>query len=353
MGAPRPNISRPATPGGRVRGGKGSKSEHFSPRTVRLVDGRRIKFAAARSVGDRIRKLADVQRGRISREQLLASGIKPSAITRRLHSGDLEPVHRGVYALPNTAEIPLAPETAALLACGEGAVLSHHSAVTLWGLRPGTARPIHVTIDGRRGCPKPQGVNVHRSRTLLPADGRTCRGLPITSPARTLLDAAATLPDRDVERMLDRGTVHAPDPHAKSGPGSALTRRRSSGAANPGPRGGRIHPLNPDRLSARRKAPSADSRRRPSRTPAPEITVLDYRLDFFWPGLKLAVEVDAYGTHGSRTRFEADRRRDARLLTERGITVLRLTKSAIEQRPWEAIGLLARAIGQREALLAA
>jgi len=77
--------------------------------------------------------------------------------------------------------------------------------------------------------------------------------------------------------------------------------------------------------------------------------VLGYRLDFFWPALGLAVEVDAYGTHGSPCRFEADRRRDARLLTERGITVLRLTQAAIDERPFEAIAVLARAIGRREA----
>jgi len=78
--------------------------------------------------------------------------------------------------------------------------------------------------------------------------------------------------------------------------------------------------------------------------------VLGFRLDFFWPQLGLAVEVDAYGTHGSRRRFEADRRRDARLLADKGISVLRLTKSGIEERPFEVIALLARAIGQREAV---
>jgi very-short-patch-repair endonuclease len=77
--------------------------------------------------------------------------------------------------------------------------------------------------------------------------------------------------------------------------------------------------------------------------------MLGYRLDFFWPDLALAVEVDAYGTHGSRARFEADRRRDARLLTEKGIVVLRLTRARIEDRPFETISLLARTIGQREA----
>ena len=55
--------------------------------------------------------------------------------------------------------------------------------------------------------------------------------------------------------------------------------------------------------------------------------VLDYRLDFLWPELRLALEIDAYGTHGSRARFESDRWRDARLLAEAGIIVLRVTEA--------------------------
>lgn len=89
--------------------------------------------------------------------------------------------------------------------------------------------------------------------------------------------------------------------------------------------------------------------------PGPQLQapMLGYVLDFFWPELKLAVEVDAYGSHGSVARFEADRRRDARLLTERGIATLRFTRAAVEDRPLEVLGLLARAVGQREALRAA
>ena len=78
--------------------------------------------------------------------------------------------------------------------------------------------------------------------------------------------------------------------------------------------------------------------------------VLDYRLDLYWPQLGLAVEVDGYGAHGSRARFESDRRRDARLLTEAHIVVLRLTALAIGTRPLEVTAVLARALAQREAL---
>jgi very-short-patch-repair endonuclease len=82
--------------------------------------------------------------------------------------------------------------------------------------------------------------------------------------------------------------------------------------------------------------------------PTFQVYVLGYRLDLYWPALKLVVEVDSYGTHGSPTRFEADRRRDARLLAEKGIVVMRVTKAAIRERPFETIALISRAIVERE-----
>jgi very-short-patch-repair endonuclease len=242
----------------------------------------------------------------------------------------------------------LATEAAALLACGEGAALSHHSAATLWELRPGQARPVHVTIQAHRGFPKPPGVTVHRSRILLPADIRIQENLPVTSPARTLLDVAATLPDRDVERLL--GEAIFGRRLVTSGQIGALLRRAGG------------HP------GRRRLARVADMDVRHTGTESPphetlfeliraaglpeprtEVQVLEYRLDLYWPELNLAVEVDAYGTHGSRQRFEADRVRDARLFAEMGITVIRITGDTIEQRPNEALALVSRAIGQREA----
>jgi very-short-patch-repair endonuclease len=186
--------------------------------------------------------------------------------------------------------------------------------------------------------------------TISSADVRLYEGLPVTSPARTLLDVSATLTDREVEILLDEGlfarriltAAQLDDVLARAGnhPGRARLARVA-----------RAHTA----------STSTDSRPeermftliRAADLPEPQLQayVLGYRLDFFWPELRLALEVDAYGTHGSRRRFESDRRRDARLLTERGVTVLRITDAAIEQRPFEAVGLVARTIGQREAAL--
>jgi very-short-patch-repair endonuclease len=154
--------------------------------------------------------------------------------------------------------------------------------------------------------------------------------------------------DRDVERLLDEGLFalriltlsQVRDVLARAGQHSGRG-RLARVAAN-------------HTRSTRTESPPEEallSWIRAAGLPEPELQthMLGYRLDLFWPELKLAVEVDAYGTHGSPARFEADRRRDARLLTEKAIAVLRLTRSTIEQRPLEAIGLVARAIGQREA----
>jgi very-short-patch-repair endonuclease len=295
-----------------------------------------------------IAEIAELQRARVSREQLLAAGMTTSAIARRLRNGRLERVYSGVYALPHTKDLPFAVETAALLAAGADAALSHHSAATLWGLRPGVARPVHLIIPAGRGGPTPLGVELHRSRTLTSADIRIHDDLPVTSPARTTLDVAASLPDRDVERLLDEAlftrriltTEQVRDVLARAGnhPGRARLARVAAD-----------HTESTKTDSAPEEKLLSLIRAAGLPEPRTQALVLGYRLDFFWPGLNLAVEVDAYGTHGSQRRFESDRRRDARLLSERQIVVLRMTKIAIEARPLEVIAMLARAIGRRAA----
>lgn len=352
MGASRPTATRRSPGAGDLLGEKGARSDPSVPRTVTLIDGRRVGVDVDASNDARISLIAERQRGCVSRRQLLHAGVERSAIKRRLRNGRLDLVHRGVYRLPHTAGLPLATETAALLACGERAVLSHHSAATLWGLRVGVARPVHVTIPGNRGCPAPEGVRIHRSVTLAGADVRLHDGLPCTSPARTILDVAATLTDRDVEQMVDDGlfvqriltVAQLRDTITRAGrhPGRARLTRVAANHT----RTQRTDSPPEERLLQLLRAAGLPE-------PSTQVPILDYRLDFFWAELRLAVEVDAYGTHGSPSRFEGDRRRDARLLTEKGITVIRLTRAAIEERPGEALALIARAIGRREAALGA
>ena len=176
---------------------------------------------------------------------------------------------------------------------------------------------------------------------------RIHRGLPVTSPARTLLDAAATLPDRDVERTLDEALFfrrivtrrEIGDVLRRAGghPGRARLARAASAAGGAGPNR-RTDSRPEERLL--QLITAAD-------LPAPQTRahLLGFRIDFYWPNHRLAVEVDTYGTHGSPRRFASDRRRDARLLSELGIVVIRFTDIEIERRPLEVVATVARALG--------
>jgi hypothetical protein len=92
---------------------------------------------------------------------------------------------------------------AAVLAAGKGAVLSHATAATAWALRPPGAGAVHVTVPGDPGRKRRAGVRVHRSRTLTPRDATSHRGIPITTPARTIIDLATTISGRRLEQALD------------------------------------------------------------------------------------------------------------------------------------------------------
>lgn len=313
-------------------------------RVVRVLGACTVTIAPDATRDGVIATLAGAQRGRMARWQLLAAGVSDHAIGRCLRGGRLVRRHRAVYAVPHSDQLPLAPDAGAVLACGPGALLCDHSAAVLWGLRPGVADPVHVVVPfGQRGPARDPAIVVHRTRLLSPADARLHQGLPVTSPARTVLDLAARLPERDVEQMLDeglfvrrllsRGELRATLRRAGGHPGRAALAR----IATRHTRSTKTDSRPEERLLLLVRAAGLPE-------PQHQVHALGYRLDLFWPQLKLAVEVDRYGTHGSPGRFERDRRRDARLLAELGIAVLRITDLQIEHRPYEVIATLARAI---------
>src|SRR5205823_3806698 len=106
MGArSKPTLSRIHAPASEVRCGQESKNDPCRPRTVNLIGDRRLRVASDAPTDARIRAVAERQRGRAARGQLLASGVSAGAIKRRLHTGRLERVYQAVYAMPNTADL--------------------------------------------------------------------------------------------------------------------------------------------------------------------------------------------------------------------------------------------------------
>jgi very-short-patch-repair endonuclease len=206
---------------------------------------------------------------------------------------------------------------AAVLAVGPGAVLSHISAATLWGIlgsRPrGASRsveqPIHVTVGDARGGRR--GIRVHRSRTLRPDQVTVCKGIPATTPSRTLAD---------LRPVLRRSALAA-----------ALRQAEFLGLP--------LDPaLEPDRTRSELEGKLLALCRR-HRLPRPEVNVrvASFTVDFLWRDRRLVVEVDGYRAHGTRSAFESDRARDVELRLL-GYEVLRFTWRQLTERPKEVAG---------------
>src|SRR5919106_2566345 len=88
--------------------------------------------------------IASRQHGVITIAQILATGMSRAAVKRRVAAGRYFPVHRGVYAVGHKALSVEGRWMAAVLACGEGAALSHRSAAELWGMLKPAPAPVHV-----------------------------------------------------------------------------------------------------------------------------------------------------------------------------------------------------------------
>jgi very-short-patch-repair endonuclease len=287
-----------------------------------------------------IARLASRQRGVISRTQLLEAGLTRNAIDIWLRSRRLHPLYRGVYLLGHAHPAAGARELGAVLACGPGAVISHLSATALWRLLRLETEVVEVTVAGRDRRHR-RGIRLHRVRTLDRRDVHKLGGIPITTPARTLLDVAAALPARNLEQALAeaqaRRLVHR----------SHLTSLLARYPTRPGTRALR-------QLIAADTAPAltrseAEERFlaliRAAELPAPEVNarLAGYEVDFLWREQGLVVEVDGFTFHGSRAAFERDRRRDADL-TARGFRVIRVTWQQIVDAPEALVVRLATAL---------
>lgn len=168
------------------------------------------EFAVDRAIRGELRidaaiaALADRQWGLVTRPQLVALGLSHDAIDRRLRSGYLHPVHRGVYAVGHRVLRTEAHHLAAVLASGPGAALSHRSAAALWAIRPTSRTRIDVTVP-RRNRPR-KGIDLHYA--VLPPDELTIlHGIPVTTLSRTILDFAAVSPPHHVERAMTEAEV--------------------------------------------------------------------------------------------------------------------------------------------------
>lgn len=277
-----------------------------------------------------IRSLAGEQHGVVARWQLVARGVAGHLITQRVKAGRLQVLHRGVYSVGPLRD-PLEADTAAVLACGSTAVLSHRSAATLWEiLRPEPGGGLlHVSI--RRGHPAPApSIRLHRIPGLLTDETTSFEGIPVTTPARTLLDLAASAILRELEQALARALREGRvQPHELA---TLLSRYRHR-AGTRALRALLDRDIEPALTRSKAEALFLELIRR-ARLPAPEINVRvrGFEVDFLWRQARLIVEVDGYAFHSSQPMFERDRERD-RVLMAGGFRVLRVTWRQLTRGP--------------------
>ena len=253
----------------------------------------------------------DRQFGVASHDQLVADGVHAQAIFEASDKLRLRPLWRSIYAIGHTALRREGWWYAALLACGEGAVLGDRSAAQFWRLESGPMFPIATFASGDRGR-KLSRIDARRTK-LVPGETTTVDGIRVTTPARTLIDLCAhRTPQRRrelVERAQDTKSFDAEQVRAGLEAHPRQPGRRALldflDLLKPKEDGTRSHL---ERLFLPLTSRAA--------LPRPLINhkILGRRRDFVWPDLRLVIEVDGYAYHSSRQAIRRDKARDRELL---------------------------------------
>lgn len=313
--------------------------------------------------GDRqVAAIAARQHGVVSISQLRHAGVTEDAVRRRVRSGRLHRVHRGVYSVGHVRLSREGIWMAAVLACrgcavpGDdrfgcrltsrdgwpndrwstaeagslpvlsywGATLSHRSAAALWGLLPVGTGSVDVSVPSGGGRARRRGIRLHRRPSLLPADVTLRSGIPVTTPARTIADLRRSASGRSPlisARELRRAIRQAEVLGLPIGPAPERDRTRSE--------------LERDFLRLCRR----------HRLPAPEVNVRVGRhlVDFLWRERRLVVETDGFRYHRGRSAFEDDRQRDLELRAQ-GYELLRLSARQVSGEAGRVAEVLRQAL---------
>jgi very-short-patch-repair endonuclease len=222
---------------------------------------------------------------------------------------------------------------AAVLASGPGALLSHRTAATLWGLRGYSGGAVQVTVPRKSTSTK----RIRRHVSEVPPDERSeDEGIPVTSVHRTIFDLAATEDVDTVMAMIKEAEYLGR--YERLSLWDLLERY-------PGRRGSRNLRFALKRLKEEptgRKRSRLEERFAPflrrHRLPLPRFNdwiLLDskrFQVDCHWPGTGEIVELDGWEGHSSRSAFREDRARD-RALRVAGYSVTHLTWNQLDDEP--------------------
>jgi very-short-patch-repair endonuclease len=230
---------------------------------------------------------------------------------------------------------------AAVLVCGDGAVLSHSSAASLWRIGFEVRDVIEVSLPSpfqkRRS-----GLRIYRRESLQERDTTKEHGIPVTTPIQTLIDLSLRFDRRGVERMINEADkydlVHPPELRR------ALDERAGERGVAPLRQilDRRTFRLTKEELE-RRFLPLASKADLP--VPLTGQIVNEFEVDFYWPDLGLVVETDGLRYHRTPAEQARDRLRD-QAHTAAGLTQLRFTHEQVRYEPEHVVRILAQTVSR-------
>ena len=279
-------------------------------------------------MGGDVWTLVRKQHGVIARCQLIELGFSSKAIEHRMREGRLHPVGRGVYAVGRPELTRYGRWMAAVLSCGPEAVLSHESAAALWGIRADRGARIEVSVPAHVARRRPALV-VHRRAELHAGELTQHKGIPVTSPALTLLDLAGRLERDALEAAINEADkFDLIDPEGLRKVLDGFGRRRGVALLRE-TLDRRTFTLTRSKLE-RLFLPIA--RRAGLSRPETGVEVNGFVVDFYWPELGLVVETDGLRYHRTPAQQARDRLRDQAHLAA-GMTPLRFTHAQVAFEP--------------------
>lgn len=295
----------------------------------------------------RLAAIAENQHGLITAGQALVAGLTDQGIAHRLRSGRWHRVHNGVYRIAGQPRSFQQELTAARLATGPDAAISHRPAAASQGVRLPEPAPVEISV-ARHRAPRRAGVIVHRSRDLTPDQLVVVDGLVVTGPTRTLVDLGQVVPwwvvDRALEHFLATKAVTVPQVraalahHSRHGRDGCGALRRVLEARGLGD-------VSPEGVTEELLARVVRDAGLPLPVHQHEVVLAGTRrrIDFAYPELRIAIEVDGYEFHAAPSQFELDRARGNDLVLA-GWTVLRFTFLQLVHRPGWVVAQIARAL---------
>jgi len=292
-------------------------------------------------------RLASHQGGYVLREQLHEFESRQT-VWRKIQRGEYLPVSERVLRL---IDLPgLVPVLQAAVLCLPGAVVSHHAAASLHGF-PRLPEKAEVTVP-RHCTHRFDEVEVHRADDIGANSVIRVAGLPVTTPARTVFDLAATLSLRQLDHLVEEllltnvveleqlvAVTRAVGRRGKTGTGLMRQVLERRGRADYGPA---------SVLERKGLAVLASS---PSVPPAEQEYPIPWaddgrRFDLAYPSYRVAVEWDSRRWHGALDRMDSDRRRD-RECASNGWVLLRFTWADVHERPDEVVASVLDVLAQR------